>query len=166
MTDSGDETRRPVAVDPHALQGYSTYPDPYGDLRRDYARVCAERDGLRVEVERLTVRIAELERAPDPANWQDGIRWVSADLYGARRQHVEELQATVDGLRWEQGQQHDLLVELRQALADLPIRHTFSLPCATRHYTGLIPPACTCGAAGLDAERMALITKIDTLFVG
>lgn len=103
-----------MSDDLQPLQPYAKHPDPYSDLRRDYARVCAERDAL----------------------------------------------------RWERNQQHTLLIELRQALADLPIRHTFSLPCATRYYTGLIPPACTCGAAGLDAERMALITKIDTLFVG
>lgn len=41
------------------LQPYSRHPNVHGDLRRDYARVCAERDGLRAENARLRASLSD-----------------------------------------------------------------------------------------------------------
>lgn len=85
-TDSGDETRRPVTPDLQPLQPYSRHPDVHGDLRRDYARVCAERDASRVEntwLRAALLPLAACDVAADRAD--DGVYYRTLTVGDVRR---------------------------------------------------------------------------------
>lgn len=71
--------------DPHALQPYSKHPDPYGDLRRDYMRVMAERDGLRAENARLRTSLSDCLLMLEPV--------ASADIWDTPYEFYSEHEA-------------------------------------------------------------------------